>query len=468
VDNFSAFTYTINTCVISTRPSSSSSASSSSSSLSASGSSLMSGRIYSQVFLPLFILAFLPALLHAQVSKIVFTNDPQSIKPNEISGIITFQLQDSSGNAYKADETIDIEFLSTSASGEFLSPSSENPVTKTISTGSANKNFRYRDSAQGSFTITISVVGRTSGAKWNKSQNINVSSSASSAGLSQEQGSVSEDNDSSSDQTSSHYGANQVTSFKQDTDLKVSAGRDRVGIVGSPLEFVAETDLSYTNNSIFVWNFGDGSEKVGEVLNHTYQYPGEYVVILNVSKGPAKAISRINVKVAPAELSISAASPDRVEITNNSVTEAPLFGRAIVSGSKVFIFPKDSIIKGKQKISFSSATTGLTPSSPAEVSLIVVGTEANLQNITARISEQNKEKISEIQDKLASLKQELATIPKKELEPINTTEEVPSLSSQENLITQTALVVDSISVQEDPDPKLSWFGKIKRFFLRNR
>ena len=130
--------------------------------------------IFKKPFLVLFLLITLPAVSHAQVSKIVFTTEPQTVKLREISGTITVQLQDSAGNAYKSTETVDVKFLSSSASGKFLSPSSENVATKTISTGSANKNFRYRDSTEGVFTMTVKATGRTSGNTWSASQVITV------------------------------------------------------------------------------------------------------------------------------------------------------------------------------------------------------------------------------------------------------------------------------------------------------
>src|SRR3989338_1236905 len=123
----------------------------------------MPAGIYRKFLLALFLLLMLPVISYAQVSKIVFTTEPQTVKPGEISGTITVQLQDSAGSSYKATETVDVEFLSSSASGEFLSPSSENAVTKTISTGSANKNFRYRHSAKGTFALTVKAAAGTSG-----------------------------------------------------------------------------------------------------------------------------------------------------------------------------------------------------------------------------------------------------------------------------------------------------------------
>src|SRR3989338_6021333 len=90
----------------------------------------MPAGIYRKFLLALFLLLMLPVISYAQVSKIVFTTEPQTVKPGEISGTITVQLHDSAGSSYKATETVDVEFLSSSASGEFLSPSSENAVIK--------------------------------------------------------------------------------------------------------------------------------------------------------------------------------------------------------------------------------------------------------------------------------------------------------------------------------------------------
>src|SRR3989344_5964448 len=150
----------------------------------------MPAGIYRKFLLALFLLLMLPVISYAQVSKIVFTTEPQTVKPGEISGTITVQLQDSAGSSYKATETVDVEFLSSSS---WLS--------------------------------------------------------------------------------SSLYGAVSLSSLKTLPGFEVSAGRDRLGVAGSPLEFEVETNLEYKNNSVFVWNFGDGSEGVGDVVSHTYLYP---------------------------------------------------------------------------------------------------------------------------------------------------------------------------------------------------
>ena len=426
------------------------------------------------------LLVLLPAVSYAQVSKIVFTTEPQTVKPSEISGVITIQLQDSAGNSYKATETVDVEFLSTSASGEFLSPSSDNIVTKTISTGSANKNFRYRDSMNGTFIMTVKATGRTSGDIWNANQVIAISDSVSTstttattteevitANPSSNQGS------SSSGSSSAHYSAAPLSSLKILPGFEVSAGRDRLGTVGSPLEFKVETNIEYTKNSIFVWNFGDGREGGGEVVSHTYMYPGEYVLMLNVAGPRGKAVSRINIKIVSPELAITNVSRERIEIANNSKSEVSLFGRALVTKDKVFAFPRDTIIKAGQKISFGADVTGLDASGQSSVSLLIVGTEIRPQEVIAKMEEQRLEQITRIQSQLLVFQRQLADISNQQNGADATVAAVASpivekpVEPEDNK-PQTALAIDAVIPETSSNTIGGWLQTLKRFFFRTR
>ena len=121
--------------------------------------------------LALTILVGAPFWVSADISKIVFTTEEQHIKQNELSGPITIQVQDSSGNTFQTPETIDLEFISSSETGEFLG-STGNPATKTMSRNTSNRTSYYKDSNEGSFVLTIKAVGRESGKSWEASQNI--------------------------------------------------------------------------------------------------------------------------------------------------------------------------------------------------------------------------------------------------------------------------------------------------------
>src|SRR3972149_574394 len=87
----------------------------------------------------------------------------------------------------------------------------------------------------------------------------------------------------------------------------------------------------------------------------------------------------------------------------------PLF-----SGGKTFVFPKDTLLKAGQSISFSSKMTGLNPVTSKDVSIVVLGENMNMSNIAAQVEKQRLEKISSIYTEIAGLKEKLAVYSKAE------------------------------------------------------
>jgi pimeloyl-ACP methyl ester carboxylesterase len=126
----------------------------------------------------LFLALAFPSYVFGQIQQIVFTTQPKIISPNNISSTITIQTQDGLGKQLKTTETIDLEFLSTSSSGEFFNSSTLTPVATYIANGDANRSFRYRDSAEGVFTMTVNAKGRASGDTWSTNQEIFVTSNS--------------------------------------------------------------------------------------------------------------------------------------------------------------------------------------------------------------------------------------------------------------------------------------------------
>ncbi len=117
----------------------------------------------------------LPRIVFADVAKIVFTTDSQTIVPNPLSGAITIQTQDGGGKIFQTPETLDLTFKSSSPTGEFLS-SSGKLSTKTMNKNTGNRSVYYKDSAEGVFEIVITATGRESKKIWTASQNLTVSS----------------------------------------------------------------------------------------------------------------------------------------------------------------------------------------------------------------------------------------------------------------------------------------------------
>src|SRR3989338_3342237 len=114
---------------------------------------------------------FITSAVSDSITKLVFTSEPITVAPNELSSQITVQLQNSLGASEETAETVDVLCTRSAATGEFLNRAGSTG-TKTMSTGTANKNFYYRDSSAGTHTITIMATGRVSGFSVSTSQSI--------------------------------------------------------------------------------------------------------------------------------------------------------------------------------------------------------------------------------------------------------------------------------------------------------
>jgi competence protein ComEA len=262
---------------------------------------------------------------------------------------------------------------------------------------------------------------------------------------------------------SSHYSSIPLTDVKPQAALSVGAGRDRVGVVGSPLEFKVETkgEVEDRRND-FIWNFGDGTEGDGYMLSHTYEYPGDYIVVLNAHLPEGDAVARVNVKIVSPDISITYAGPERVELTNSSKYEVNLFGRGLVGDGKIFAFPKDTIIKAGAKISFGAKATGLVPLGGESVQLMVIGTEVKSQEVIAEAEEQKTEKIAFLQNQILELEQTLASLSREDKpEPIAEEAALP-LAAEPEIAPEPPL--NTASAQEAVHS--SWLQTVKQFLLK--
>lgn len=269
---------------------------------------------------------------------------------------------------------------------------------------------------------------------------------------------------------STHYSAAPLTNTEANSEFEVGAGRPRMSTIGTPVEFNANTNASYVKNVDFKWSFGDGTTGTGQILAHTYAYPGEYIVVLNATSPDGVAVSRTSVSVVLANLSVTATESSRIEVANNSFRETNLYGRALVAGGKIFTFPRDTIIKAGQKISFSTDVTGLEFANQSGASLIVMGTEVRPQEIIAKVEKQRLEKIVTIRNEIAVLEQRKLSLLRREVASPEVTEDNAE-ENEENSNTapavQTALVLDS--VPESKSDKINgWLDTLKRFFLRTQ
>lgn len=295
-------------------------------------------RFFVKFFLIIFL--FLPTVSFAQVSKIIFTSEIQTIKPNTLSAPITIQTQDDSGNSYQTNETIDIEFNSSSPTGQFLN-SAGNAVTKYISKNTSNRTFYYKDSSEGDFVLSIKGVGRDTDKIWTANQNIKISSGISS---NNDDGQVSQTVFSISASKSNNQNKN------QSDQLEVLTTGDKTIFVGSPTLFQAIIKKNNTGNSPeFDWSFGDGNVGLGQSFSHTYKYSGTYTAVLSVRSGEIVYKNKIKVKVLDPNIVVNDGD-GYLEIINNGDIDTDLFNWKIEFDGKGFVFQPNTIISANSNI----------------------------------------------------------------------------------------------------------------------
>src|SRR3989339_577324 len=144
--------------------------------------------------------------------------------------------------------------------------------------------------------------------------------------------------------------------------------------VGLPVQFKASNTVSDKSCGKYSLNFGDGNsletEKtfpIPEKFSHIYYYPGEYIVTLECYESYLSAepdsSDKIIVKVISSEIVISKIGDAKdffIEISNNAPFEADISGWVLISYQNKFVFPKNTIIKSKNKIIVSPKTTNFS------------------------------------------------------------------------------------------------------------
>lgn len=120
----------------------------------------------------------------------------------------------------------------------------------------------------------------------------------------------------------------------------------------------------------FAWSFGDGtgfSMQDYKEFEHTYKYPGEYVMSLsyysNIYEKNPEATDRIIIKVLPAEVSISSVGNTLdpfVELSNRSNYEIDISRWYLKSYAHSFPIPEGTVILSNSKIKIPPTATGFT------------------------------------------------------------------------------------------------------------
>lgn len=185
-------------------------------------------------------------------------------------------------------------------------------------------------------------------------------------------------NDSSSSQssqTTTTQNNSSNSSWPVEQQIFANAGPDRVVVVGADVLFEGKAlgiEKKPLENARYVWNFGDGSTKEGQIVNHTYQYPGDYVVILDISSGYFSASDRAKVQAENSKIIISGIGDTEhkfIELSNTSNYEIDVSRWILGSGTTTFNLPAHTFIAGNKKLILAKETTGIDSQSGVDVNL---------------------------------------------------------------------------------------------------
>lgn len=160
--------------------------------------------------------------------------------------------------------------------------------------------------------------------------------------------------------------------------VSADAGADKTIIVGVESEFRGMAFGLQGEKLLgarYLWSFGDGQMLEGKNVRHRYGYPGDYIVVLNISSGEYSAADRLLVKVVPNNLKIAnvkivPGEDTFIELFNDSNREINISFWQLSSNKNFFTFPNNTIIGARSKIIFPYTTTKLTVIDKLEVQLL--------------------------------------------------------------------------------------------------
>lgn len=368
---------------------------------------LLRDALQKQVLLVFFVAVFIfPSIASGEVSKFVFPTDSQTIKPGVVSEKITISAQDSSGNPADVPQTACVNLKTTSSSGVFSSSNTNwSAIDKlTMSKNSANRSFYYKDSAVGSYTLTAQVALRPDtvtdactkwpleewNIKWTATQNINISNSNAPVA------------ESVAGTPPAEPGADSGSSndWPIEPQIYVSAGPDKNVTAGAEEKFSGQAlglKKEPLDGARYIWSFGDGSRGEGQNVLHTYKYPGEYIVMLDVVSGKYTAIDRLVAKVVPNSLKISGVNNDFAQIINSSNSEINVSNWFIRSDGKNFKIPETTLIKAGGNIAIPNSISGLKTGFNIPLELLYPnGSLAYFYNGQKETANQNESEINKL------------------------------------------------------------------------
>ena len=325
------------------------------------------------------VVAFTPSFVEGQVANFVFVTDPQTLAAGVVSEQMTIQAQASGGTSANIPQTACFSLNTTSSQGQFSSSATTwNPVTVlTMNKNTANRSFYYKDAQEGTHTLTVKIslkpedesrscaswpVGEWD-ISWTATQSITVGTGSSFSNS--ETGAATSTNQSVGTGNSSGDSI-----MPPPPKLFADGGSDRTVVVGADTEFRArayDEKKNIIDFSRFHWNFGDGTTADTAVAMHRFEYPGRYVVVLDMPEQKDAVADQFIVTVERVELALSLMEDGGVMIENRAGRTLDLSRWIVRSMGRTFTIPQRTFVLAGSSLRVSPRTLGF--SSGADVEL---------------------------------------------------------------------------------------------------
>ena len=206
--------------------------------------------------------------------------------------------------------------------------------------------------------------------------------------------------------TSSHDSYIELSNLKEEEEISIGAGRNRVGNVDIPINFKAIYDTDYGKYLKFSWIFGDGTFSKGKNVEHKYKYPGIYNVVLHAVYKNLYAVARTKIEIFETgiDLEISTSTNNiLLKISNDTNKEINIGEFKIVNGNNTFSFPRDTIVDSKGHLFIDEEIMGFVLD--YEIVKLVFPDGEILTTLEVPVFHMLSYKVNEIKRQIAKLQQ---------------------------------------------------------------
>jgi hypothetical protein len=137
-----------------------------------------------------------------------------------------------------------------------------------------------------------------------------------------------------------------------DITLQLQIDAQSIGYVNQPIPFSVEASgigQSLIDSLRYEWNFGDTTIGSGVVTEHTYSFPGTYLVTVYGEYKRQRQVASHEITILPVAVSLTANAVGDVQVNNDAPYDIDLSGYRLVGHSEV-VFPPRSVLLSGQTI----------------------------------------------------------------------------------------------------------------------